>query len=65
MIEVFPLVVVRASVRVAPQPTHWPAFRFLPQPGRPKSLSFVVPNHVPPPNDCDGADGNYCGDVVQ
>ena len=25
----------------------------------------VVPNHVPPPNDCDGANGNQGGDVIQ
>ena len=36
------------------------------EPGRRSAAKLVVvPNHVPPPNDCDSADGNQDGDVVQ
>jgi hypothetical protein len=35
------------------------------EPGRRSAAKLVVvPNHVPPPNDCDGANGNQGGDVV-
>jgi hypothetical protein len=36
------------------------------EPGRRSAAKLVVvPNHVPPPNDCDGANGNQGGDVIQ